>query len=215
MLRREGWQVNYKRTERLYKLENLSLRRKKGRKKRIGVRLVLSKPSRPNQSWSMDFVSDSIASGRRFRALTIVDNFTRECPGIEVDHSLPGLRVARALDRIAARRGYPETIIVDNGPEFAGKDLDKWAYEHGVKLHFIQPGKPVQNAFIESFNGKIRDECLNQNYFRTLDEARLKIEAWRQDYNCDRPHSSLGDLTPKEFAESHKGRGSAVLLTGS
>lgn len=203
MLRREGWKINHKRTERLYRQENLSLRTKKRRRKRSGLRIVLPLAKRANESWSMDFVSDALGNGRRFRALTIVDQFSRECPWIEVDHSLPGLRVARVLDRLAKDRGLPKTITVDNGPEFAGKDLDQWAYKRGVRLHFIQPGRPVQNAFIESFNGRLRDECLNQNFFATLEDARLKIEVWRRDYNEDRPHTALGDMTPRQFAEAH------------
>ena len=203
-LRREGWKVNHKRTERLYRLEKLSLRRRKRRRKLRGVRVVFAATKRVNERCSMDFVSDSLASARRFRALTIVDCHSRECPWIEVDHSLPGLRVCRALDRLAEKRGLPEMITVDNGPEFAGKDIDKWAYERGVKLHFIQPGKPTQNAFIESFNGRLRDECLNQNYFRTLDDARLKIEVWRKYYNERRPHTSLAGMSPTQFAEAQR-----------
>lgn len=203
MLRREGWKINHKRTERLYRQENLSLRTKKRRRKRSGLRIVLPLAKRANESWSMDFVSDALGNGRRFRALTIVDQFSRECPWIEIDHSLPGLRVARVLDRLAKDRGLPKTITVDNGPEFAGKDLDQWAYKRGVRLHFIQPGRPVQNAFIESFNGRLRDECLNQNFFATLEDARLKIEVWRRDYNEDRPHTALGHMTPRQFAEAH------------
>lgn len=191
--------MNHKRVERLYKLENLSLRRKKRKRRRNPPRLVPDIPRRPNELWSMDFVMDALASGKRFRALTIVDNYTRECPWIEVDFSLPGLRVSRVLERLRASRGLPDVIKVDNGPEFAGKDLDQWAYRRGVKLHFIQPGKPSQNGCIESFNGKFRDECLNQNYFQTIDIARLKIEAWRKEYNDDRPHTSLGGMTPNEF----------------
>lgn len=204
MLRQEGWMINHKRTERLYRLENLSLRRRKRRRKLRGVRVVFDQTKRVMERWSMDFVSDSLANGRRFRALTIVDCHSRESPWIEVDHSLPGLRVCRALDRLANQWGLPEMITVDNGPEFAGKDLDRWAYERGVKLHFIQPGKPTQNAFIESFNGRLRDECLNQNYFKTLDDARLKIEAWRRDYNERRPHTSLGGKTPSQYAEAQR-----------
>lgn len=147
----------------------------------------------------MDFVSDSLFYGRKFRALTIVDDFSRESPAIEVDTSLSGLRVTRVLDQLAQTRGLPEVITVDNGPEFAGKVLDEWAYRNGVKLHFIRPGKPVENCYIESFNGKFRDECLNENWFSSLQEARNIIEAWRRDYNQYRPHSSLGDLTPEEF----------------
>lgn len=204
LLRREGFKVNHKRVYRLYREENLSLRRKKRKRIPASLRVVLPGPDRPNQRWSMDFVSDALASGRKFRSLTIVDDFTRECPAIEVDTSLCGLRVARVLDRLALERGLPEAIVVDNGPEFAGKALDAWAYRNGVKLAFIRPGKPVENAYIESFNGKFRDECLNEHWFLNLREAQEKIEVWREDYNRCRPHSSIGNLTPEEFARQHQ-----------
>jgi putative transposase len=148
----------------------------------------------------MDFVSDTLASGRTFRTLNIVDDLTRECLVIEVDTSLPALRVVRVLENVIAERGCPDSIVVDNGPEFAGKVLDAWAYQRGVKLDFIRPGKPVENAFIESFNGKFRDECLNENWFISLDDAKEKIENWRIDYNEVRPHSSLGNATPREYS---------------
>ena len=202
LLRREGLIVNHKRTERLYREEGLSLRRRKRPRRAAGVRVLLPQAQRPNQRWSMDFVQDRLESGRRMRLLTIVDDYSRECPAIEVDTSLPGLRVTQVLDRLAERCGLPELITVDNGPEFAGTALDAWAYRQGVKLHFIQPGKPVQNAYIESFNGRLRDECLNEHWFTTLDEARGLIEAWRQDYNTVRAHSWLGDLTPEAFAKN-------------
>ena len=160
-------------------------------------------PKRPNLRWSMDFVSDQLGStGRRFRCLTIVDDFTRECLAIEVDTSLPGDRVARVLDRLAFLRGLPQGIVIDNGPEFTGRALDTWAFARKVKLDHIRPGKPVENAFLESFNGRLRDECLNEHWFSTLKEAQVRIEAWRQDYNRNRPHSSLGDMTPEEFAKT-------------
>lgn len=204
LLRREGFLINHKRTERLYREEGLSLRRKK-RKKRIShLRVLMGGPERVNHHWSMDFVSDGLYNGRRFRVLTIVDNFSRECPALEVDHSLTGKRVTRVLDRIALTRELPEVITVDNGPEFISKALDLWAFEHGVKLRFIQPGKPTQNAYIESFNGKFRNECLNDNVFVSLDSARSIIEDWRQDYNSERPHSSLNNITPQEFAARFK-----------
>ena len=149
----------------------------------------------------MDFVSDALFNGRRFRALTIVDNFSRECPGIKVDQSIKGSHVAELLDDMAAERGLPKSIRLDNGPEFISKALDQWAYQNQVELDFSRPGKPTDNAFIESFNGSFRDECLNVNWFLSLEDARDKIEAWRQDYNCFRPHSSLGNMTPSEFAE--------------
>ena len=202
MLRREGHQINHKRTERLYREEGLSLRLKR-RKKRIShLRVVMDGAVRINQHWSMDFVSDSLYNGRRFRVLTIVDDFSRECPALEADHSLTGKRVTRVLDRVALLRGLPDVITVDNGPEFISKALDLWAYENNVKLRFIQPGKPVQNAYIESFNGKFREECLNEHVFVSLHSAQQIIETWRQDYNTERPHSSLNDLTPEEFTEA-------------
>jgi putative transposase len=199
MLKRELLVVNHKRTERIYKEEGLALRRKRRRKGAAGVRMVIPPPERPNQRWSMDFVADSIVTGRRFRALTIVDNYSRECPAIEVDTSLGGARVVGILDRLADIRGLPEVITVDNGPEFAGKALDEWAYRKGIKLNFIRPGKPIENAFAESFNSRLRDECLNTNWFQTLKQARDVIETWRMDYNTVRPHSSLGGLSPQEF----------------
>lgn len=204
LLRREGFLINHKRTERLYREEGLSLRRKKRKKRMSHLRVLMDGPERVNHHWSMDFVSDGLYNGRRFRVLTIVDNFSRECPALEVDHSLTGKRVTRVLDRIALTRELPEVITVDNGPEFISKALDLWAFEHGVKLRFIQPGKPTQNAYIESFNGKFRNECLNDNVFVSLDSARSIIEDWRQDYNSERPHSSLNNITPQEFAARFK-----------
>ncbi len=201
MLKREGLIVNHKRTERIYREEGLSLRVRKRRKMTAVSRIDLPEAVRPNERWSMDFVHDQLSDGRRFRTLTIVDSFTRECPAIEVDTSLSGKRVARVLNRLAFLRGLPEVITVDNGPEFAIRALDAWAYRNNVKLDFITPGKPVENAYIESFNGKFRDECLNDNWFLSLDDAREIIEAWRIDYNRVRPHSSLNDLTPVEFVE--------------
>jgi putative transposase len=163
---------------------------------------MLPLAERPNQHWSMDFIADSIVTGRRFRALTIVDDYSRECPAIEVDTSLGGRRVVRVLDRLTDARGLPEIITVDNGPEFIGKALDEWAYRKGVKLNFIRPGKPIENAYAESFNGRLRDECLNTNWFLSLKEAREIIENWREDYNQVRPHSSLNNLTPKEYSKA-------------
>lgn len=150
----------------------------------------------------MDFTLDTLASGRRFRTLNVVDDFTRECLAIEVDTSLGGARVVRVLERLLAVRSRPSVIVCDNGPEFAGKTLDAWAYAAGVKIHFIRPGKPVENCYVESFNGKFRDECLNDHWFLGLDDAKTKIETWRRDYNEVRPHSSLGDLTPTEYSST-------------
>lgn len=202
LLRREGHLINHKRTERLYREEGLSLRLRRRKKRTSQLRVAMDKPDRPNQHWSMDFVSDSLYNGRRFRVLTVVDNFTRECPALEVDHSLTGHRVTRVLDRIALFRDLPEVITVDNGSEFTSKAFDLWAFKNNVKIRFIQPGKPVQNAYIESFNGKFREECLNDNAFVSLENARHIIENWRRDYNSERPHSSLNDMTPEEFVNS-------------
>ena len=201
LLRREQFVVNHKRVYRLYREEGLAVRRRK-RKRVAGMqRVPLAAPQRGNQRWSMDFVADSLVSGRRIRILNVVDDFTRRCLAAAPDTSLPAVRVARELDRVAWERGgYPEVITVDNGPEFSGRVLDAWAYEHHVQLHFIDPGKPVQNAYIESFNGRMRDECLNEHWFSTLGEVRTIVEAWREDYNSVRPHSALGNLTPDEFA---------------
>ncbi|MFC1496302.1 IS3 family transposase [Candidatus Margulisiibacteriota bacterium] len=202
LLKREGLVVNHKKTERLYyREEKLSLRRKRKRKKVSGIRVEIPRPARPNHIWSMDFVSDAISSSRKIKALPVVDTYSRKCFKIEVDTSINGLRVCRVLDKIVEKEGLPDIIIVDNGPEFSGRALDEWAYRRGVKLHFIRPGKPVENAFIESFNGRLRDECLNENWFISLDHARQVIEDWRIDYNQVRPHSSLGDLTPEEFIQ--------------
>jgi putative transposase len=199
MLKRENLVVNHKRTERIYREERLALRRKRRRKGAAGARMVIPAPERPNQKWSMDFVTDSIVTGRRFRALAIVDDYSRECPAIEVDTSMGGRRVVGVLERLSETRDLPETITMDNGPEFAGRALDEWAYRKGVKLSFIRPGKPIENAFAESFNGRLRDECLNINWFLSLKHAREVIEVWRKDYNTVRPHSSLGGLAPQEF----------------
>jgi putative transposase len=205
LLRREGLVVNHKRTERLYREEGLMLRKKRRRKGAAGARVVIPFPQRTNERWSMDFVTDSIITGRRFRALAIVDDYSRECPAIEVDTSLGGRRVVSVLERLAEVRGLPEVITIDNGPEFAGRVLDEWAYRKGVKLSFIRPGKPMENAYIESFNGRFRDECLNTNWFISLKHAREVIEEWRKDYNEVRPHSSLKGATPREYAETAVG----------
>jgi len=202
LLCREGWSINRKRTYRIYHEAGLMVRRRK-RKRIAGVERQVKVPAiGPNQSWSMDFVSDGLVDGRRLRCLNIVDDFTKECLAIEVDTSLPGHRVVAVLERLAELRGLPQSVTVDNGPEFAGKALDEWAYSQGLQLSFIQPGKPQQNAYIESFNGKFRDECLNEHWFISMRHARQVIEEWRQEYNGKRPHSSLGYLTPNRFAES-------------
>ncbi len=177
LLRREGLLVNHKRVLRLYRLAGLNLRRQKRKRMPSLARGVPSLPTRPNECWALDFVSDTLAWGRRIRCLTVVDCLTRESPAIEVDTSLPGIRVVRVLETVAGQRGLPETILMDNGPELTSRVLDQWAYEHGVQLRFIDPGKPSQNAFIESFNGRFRDECLNQHWFTNLDQARRVIDA--------------------------------------
>lgn len=201
MLRREGWRINRKRVHRLYREEGLNVRLTPRRKRASHLRIVPPRPSQMNERWSMDFVADTLLDGRRFRALTVVDNWSRHSPLIEPDFTLTGTKVVAALERVAKRTGYPQMITVDNGSEFTSKALDAWAHAHGVKLDFIRPGKPVENAVIESFNGRFRDECLNTQVFVSLHDARQKIEAWRIDYNEHRPHGSLGDLTPQEFAE--------------
>lgn len=202
MLRREGWAVNHKRVYRLYRLEGLSVRTKKRRKRASHLRIVPAALAQANERWSMDFVQDTLDDGRRFRALTLVDVFTRECLMIGADSSLSGHKVAMLLDQVAADRSYPKQITVDNGTEFYSKAMDSWAYRHGVQLDFIRPGRPMENGYIESFNGRLRDECLDGELFLSLVDARQKLEAWRRDYNEHRPHSSIGNLTPIEFATS-------------
>ena len=200
LLRREGVLVNHKRVHRLYREEGLSLRRRKRKRLTSQGRGPGELATAPDQVWSLDFVSDALASGRRIRLLNVVDTFTREALAIEVDTSISGERVARVLDRVIEERGaQPEEIVMDNGPELTSRALDQWAYERGIRLHFIAPGKPVQNAFVESFNGRLRDECLNQHWFRSLADARQIVEEWRLDYNRERPHSALGGLSPEEY----------------
>lgn len=199
LVRREGFTVNHKRLYRLYRAEGLAVRRRR-RRRLARPRIALTASTRPNERWSLDFVSDQLADGRVFRTLNVVDDHTRECPGIEVDTSLSGQRVVRLLERLADEYGLPAALVLDNGPEFTSRALEEWAYRRGVQLHFIQPGKPTQNAFVESFNGRFRDECLNEHWFASLAEARERIEEWRVDYNQVRPHGSLGNQTPHEYA---------------
>lgn len=199
LLRREGFPVNRKRVYRLYSEEGLKLRRKR-RKRIAGLRRATpTAPLAPNERWSMDFVSDALSNGRRFRVLNIVDDYSKRAPAIEVDTSLPGLRVIRTLERAIALHGTPKMIVMDNGPEFTCKALDQWAWSHGIALHWIDPGKPIQNAFVESFNGRFREECLDQHHFVSIEDARALIESWREDYNSIRPHTSLRGLSPEEF----------------
>lgn len=202
LLRREGWKVNIKRVYRLYKLEGLGVCTKKRKKRGSHLRVVPEAPIRANERWSMDFVQDSLLDGRKFRALTVVDVFTRECLAVHADCSLSGRKVAAVLDTVATARGCPKEITVDNGTEFFSKAMDAWAYHRGVKLDFIRPGRPMDNGYIESFNGRLRDECLNAELFSDLLNARAKLECWRRDYKENRPHSSIGNLTPTEFANA-------------
>lgn len=204
MLRRDGFIINHKRTERIYKEEGLSLRRKRRKKMASTLRVEVPRPEHPNHIWSMDFMKDALSSGRKLKVLPIIDEYTKKSFRIEVDTSITGARVVRILTEIALEEGLPEIIIIDNGPEFIGKALDEWAYARGVRLFFISPGKPVENMYMESFNGKLRDECLNEHWFISLEHARQVIEAWRVDYNTERPHSSLDYMTPEEFIQKRK-----------
>jgi putative transposase len=206
---RDGLHVNHKRVYGVYREAGLQVRRRRRKRLTRGQRVPLPLPSRRGERWSMDFMVDTLADGRGFRTLNIVDDFTRECVAIEVDRSLPGLRVVRVLDRLAETSGLPNTLVMDNGPEFSGRVLDTWASARGVHLRFIRPGKPIENAFVESFNGKFRDECLNEHWFASVAEARALIEAWRVDYNTVRPHSALHGATPEQFANSLGGRSPA------
>ena len=199
LLLREGFTINHKRTERLYREENLMLRVRRRKKVASESRVAPPKPDRRNHCWAMDFMSDNLYNGRRFRVLNVLDSYSRDYLGYEVDTSINGKRVCSVLERIAWLKGMPEMITVDNGPEFIGKALDAWAHRHGVKLVFNRPGKPIDNRYIESFNGRLRDECLNVNWFMSLEHARKIIGEWREDYNSIRPHSALGTLTPEEF----------------
>jgi putative transposase len=201
LLRREGWSADRTLIYRLYREERLQLRSKlPKRRKMVVTRRDVYVPKRANQAWAMDFVSDQLTNGERFRALTIVDVFTREALAIEVGPRLRANHVIEACNRIAAIRGAPVRVFVDNGSEFSGRLLDLWAYHHKVRIDFSRPGKPTDNCFIETFNGSLRDECLNVHWFESIDEARAKIEAWRSEYNESRPHQALKEKTPTEFA---------------
>lgn len=211
LLKREGLVVNHKRTERIYREEKLSLRVRRKKKLASQGRIEIEKACRANELWAMDFLHDVLHNGRKVRFLPIIDTYTRECFRIEVDTSIGGKRVCTVLSQIASVRGLPDRIVVDNGPEFISNALDAWAYERGVKLHFIRPGKPVDNAYMESFNGKFRDECLNLHWFMSVGHARDIAEDYRLDYNTERPHSSLGDLTPVEFMRLEEEKAVGIL----
>ncbi len=200
LLKRDGVALNHKKLFRLYREERLTVRRRGGRKRALGTRAPLALPQGTNQRWSLDFVADQLLDGRRFRVLVVVDDFTRECLALVVDSSLSGLRVARELDALVLTRGRPLMIVSDNGTELTSRAILQWQEDYAVAWHYIAPGKPMQNGFVESLNGRFRDECLNEHLFRSLPAARGIIEDWRIDYNARRPHTSLGGLTPNEFA---------------
>ncbi len=202
MLKREGTRVNHKKLFRLYREEKLSVRKRGGRKRALGTRAPMLVPLMPNQRWSLDFVSDQFTDCRRFRVLTVIDDCTRECIALVADTSLSGRRVARELNQLIMQRGVPKMVVSDNGTEFTSNAILNWADEAKVEWHYIAPGKPMQNGFIESFNGKLRDEKLNDTLFSTLHQARIELATWRNDYNHHRPHSGLGWLTPSEFAKT-------------
>lgn len=203
ILKREGWQINHKRVYRIYCEEGLNLRNKSKRKKVSSPRILeKNAPERINECWAMDFVSDQLYDGKRFRALTLIDTYSRECLDIYTDKSIKGETVANVLESLKITRGLPKRIKVDNGPEFISRVLDAWAYINRVHLEYSRPGKPTDNAHIESFNGSFRDECLNVSWFMSLEDARYKIEKWKNDYNEYRPHSGLTNMTPSEFAST-------------
>ena len=204
LLRREGWQVNWKKLYRLYKEEGLTVRKRGGRKRALGTRAPMAIPLGPNQRWSLDFVSDSLTCGRRFRILNVIDDFSRECLAAVVDTSLSGIRVARELDQIAEMRGYPCMVVSDNGTELTSNAILKWQEDRKVEWHYIAPGKPMQNGFVESFNGRMRDELLNEHLFDNQRHACTLLAEWREDFNHHRPHSSLAGLTPREYANRSK-----------
>ena len=211
MLRNQGWQVNHKRVERLYRQEKLALRRKR-RRKFSAVRLVPPRATSPMECLALDFMSDATIQGRKLRILTVIDEYSKLCPSLTVNYSLTGEAVVEVLTQIASQHGFPNRIRMDNGPEFRSRAVIEWALLHRVALDYIQPGKPTQNAFIESFNGRLREECLDQQLFLNIDDARRKVESWRKFYNEFRPHSALGGIPPSLFAQDlHK----QILLTGT
>lgn len=201
LLRREGTLVNHKKLRRLYREERLQVRRRGGRKRALGTRAPLALPQGPNQRWSLDFLSDTLTDSRRFRILTVVDDFTRECLTLIADTSLSGVRVGRELDAVIARRGKPSSIVSDNGTELTSMAILEWSQETQVDWHYIAPGKPTQNAFIESFNGRLRDELLNETLFTSLAHAREALSIWKDDYNTVRPHSAIGNVPPAVYAK--------------
>jgi putative transposase len=217
LMRREGLVMNHKKFRRLYREERLQVRRRGGRKRALGTRAPLAIPQGPNQRWSLDFLSDAFVEGRRFRILAVVDDFTRECLALIADTSLPGLRVVRELEIIMARRGRPAICVSDNGTELTGMAVLRWSQEIRLEWHYIAPGKPTQNAFIESFNARLRDELLNETLFTSLAQVRAALNAWKDDYNNARPHSALGNLTPTEYSDRsalEPQRGGALRYTG-
>lgn len=213
LLAREGIEMNHKKLLRLYREEGLKVRRRGGRKRALGTRAPMVLPSAPNERWSLDFVSDAFTDSRRFRILAVLDDKTRECLCLVADTSLSGVRVARELDAIIYQRGKPMCIVSDNGTELTSMAILRWAQEHRVEWHYIAPGKPTQNAFVESFNGRLRDECLNETLFTSIAQARAELAKWRHDYNHIRPHSSLNGMTPNAYAAQRAG--SLELVEGS
>lgn len=203
LLRREGQNINHKRVYRIYREEGLQVRRRKRKRLAFKRGQPLEAPSRLNEQWVLDFMQDAVCDGRRIRLLTVLDAYSRQCLAIEVDTSIGGVRVSRLLEQIIEERGKPDAVLTDNGPEFRGRTLDEWAWRRGIRQEFIDPGKPSQNGYLESFNGKLRDECLNENWFVSLDDARETVESWRTFYNELRPHSALDYQTPAEFAAAH------------
>ena len=199
LLRREGWGINHKRVYRIYNMLGLQVRTKQRKKRAAVMRIPLEKPTQPNESWSMDFMADRLSNGKRFRILTIIDKFSRECPMLYADVSITAAKLVQQLEKLRLKREIPQSITVDNGSEFYSHKLDAWAYARSIKLNFIRPGRPMENGFIESFNGRLRDECLNSELFDALEDVRIKLEQWRCDYNLFRPHSSLNNLSPDDF----------------
>jgi putative transposase len=216
LLAREGMAPNHKKLLRIYREEGLKVRRRGGHKRALGTRAPMAIPQGPNQRWSLDFVSDSFVDGRRFRILCVVDDFSRECLALAADTSLSGARVARELTALIEQRGRPAMIVSDNGTELTSMAILRWSKVRHVEWHYITPGKPTQNAFVESFNGRLRDECLNETLFTSMRQARVELELWRQDYNMVRPHSKLGGKAPAEIArQAVPGHAPALLVIPS